>query len=66
MVDPILDSMAKELQQVLLLHGLDPRNPPEGKAPPFSVYQEYQRRGGIGYTFPQEFIQALIIRVGEI
>jgi hypothetical protein len=64
--DPVLDEMAKELHDVLVQRGLDPRNPPQGNDMPVDTfYAEYKRRGGNVYTDARGAAVSLIERVKE-
>lgn len=65
--DAVLDSMARELHMVLKARGLDPKSPPDSANPPTTMaFAEYQKRGGSKHTDPDQFVAALIERVGEL
>lgn len=65
MQDPILDEMALELREALIVRGLDPKDPPSGGPPSEAAFGEYQRRGGVLYAKPDEMVAALVAKVGE-
>jgi hypothetical protein len=67
--DRVLDSMAQELRDALIDRGMDPDHPPDKMThipPAKRAFDEYKRRGGSAYPRPNEFIDALIERVGTI
>lgn len=65
-MDSVLDQMASELRAVLVEHGLDPKNPPQGGPPSARAFQEYQERGGSQFTDAEVMASALVKRVGEL
>lgn len=66
-MDAILDGMASEIRDALLRRGLDPEDPPQHRRPPAAkAWQEYQRRGGKQDISPDQFVNALVRRVGEL
>lgn len=67
MTDQVLDGMADELRGHLRMRGLDPKRPPIGAniptPPAAAAFQEYQRRGGKGFTDAGKMTRALIEKV---
>jgi hypothetical protein len=68
MNDNTLEELAQELHNGLVRAGADPKNPPlhNGSAPGERAFAEYKRRGGTGFDNQDDFMAALIQRVGEI
>lgn len=65
--DPIIEEMAKELHDVLVQRGMDPRNPPQGDdMPTQTFFAEYQRRGGTVYTDHKQAAISLVERVKSL
>lgn len=64
--DEILDIMASQLREILILGGADPKSPPTKSTPPSSaVFTEYKRRGGMNFSDPYKLTAELIRRVGK-
>lgn len=58
-VDNIIDDMARDLRRALLDLGLNPAKSPSSPMPVNAAWDEYQPRGGLHFTQPEPFAQAL-------